>query len=114
MADKKIIPTKSDLREIMSTITVAPKCFDSIEQYREWYEIMIFSSRGERNSPTICRDCTPEYQSRMIMAGRCEEPGTVFILKPSWAFGIRSLDLIGQPPRLMTQGYNRRKYRNDI
>ena len=54
-----------------------PRCFDSRKQWYRWRVIAI-SDVSSLNSSAYCADCTPEYQARMIRAGRCEHPGTVF------------------------------------
>lgn len=53
-----------------------PACFDSAQQYREWKELARLSKVSPTNS--YCNDCTPEYQSRMIVEGRCGYPTVRF------------------------------------
>lgn len=47
-----------------------PPCFDTESDYQFWLQ-------GEKELPTqpirgfICRDCTSNYQKKMIVEGRC-------------------------------------------
>jgi hypothetical protein len=52
-------------------LTGTPPCFSSDTQYREWKSLAI---KSHLKSTRICIDCTPEYQTAMIKAGRCTAP----------------------------------------
>lgn len=52
-----------------------PLCFVSKAQYKAWQEKAL---KSEDAPSGYCTDCTPEYQTQMIVAGKCEYPGTVF------------------------------------
>lgn len=56
------------------TVSVAPKCFPSLEDWREWYAM-----RGDSGAHP-CRDCMPQYRRQMCNALRCERPEVVFVL----------------------------------
>lgn len=49
-----------------------PRCFDSMEDWREWLEV-----RSGAWSP--CQDCTPSYRATMRDALRCDRPEVIFI-----------------------------------
>ena len=51
-----------------------PKCFDSLQQYREWKSY----ARTAQGSEWVCSDCTPQFQDRMKACGRCENPHVQF------------------------------------
>lgn len=70
-----------------------PRCFASRTQYQEWQTaaeeelaLRVKALRRERKldetrpekAASICEDCTPEHQARMIRAGRCAFPATTF------------------------------------
>ncbi len=61
-----------------------PACFPSDSDWRE-YEVLSanarFGSRARKQplGANPCLDCTPEYQARMLAAGKCAHPETVFI-----------------------------------
>jgi hypothetical protein len=57
----------------------APKCFDGPRQFAEW-ERHEAEAHALRNPPVdFCSDCTPQYKSEMVKAGRCEFPHTLFV-----------------------------------
>lgn len=49
-----------------------PDCFDTEEQYRIWVTMAKVSHQFTKVQH--CLDCTPEYQARMLAAGRCACP----------------------------------------
>lgn len=55
-----------------------PACFDSQVNYDEWKKLARFP--GSRIAPrvSVCADCMPEFQERMMACGRCENPEIVF------------------------------------
>lgn len=63
----------------------APKCFDSLDQWHEYTVAYYLSSSAKGNFRGIpprmdyCRDCTKKHKERMLEAGRCSHPETVFI-----------------------------------
>lgn len=57
-------------------LRLSPACFDSTQDYLAW-------SGFARQAPVQpyarhCEDCTKDYQSEMILAGRCEHPEIYF------------------------------------
>lgn len=54
-----------------------PACFNSNKQYRAWKKLALDS--GLR-SMSICVDCTLEYQTAMLAAGRCHSPDANVVL----------------------------------
>jgi hypothetical protein len=52
-----------------------PACFDSDAQFIEWRNCA--RSTGIGNA-FFCTDCLPEYQARMLHAGRCAFPTVTF------------------------------------
>ncbi len=59
-----------------------PSCFDTERQFDEW----VAAARDSGHYvPNHCADCTPDYQRRMIAAGRCEHPDhEVFLRNGAW------------------------------
>lgn len=64
-----------------------PPCF-TCKQWQDWREAMRGAGgnhskarlmRAVPPANSYCTDCTPEYQSRMVLARRCRFPGTLFI-----------------------------------
>lgn len=53
-----------------------PACFDSKHQFIKWREAAVASR--EPMHAGICTDCTVDYQQKMMRAGRCAHPETVF------------------------------------
>lgn len=51
-----------------------PKCFESLNDYRAWRK----ASRIAYPRFGPCTDCTPGFQSRMKVEGRCEHPQIKF------------------------------------
>ena len=65
-----------------------PPCFDSQDQWDEWYRAAIATQMYRRFA--CCTDCTPSYQRRMLTAKRCVRPDVSFRLtsghdKEGWA-----------------------------
>lgn len=58
-------------------MTDRPACFDSLEQWELW---KAYNGLLSERAPSICADCLPEYRDKMIDAGRCESPMTVFVI----------------------------------
>jgi hypothetical protein len=59
-------------------VRFVPLCFDGPRQYHAW-ERLAQETRAHCDAPvTYCTDCTPEYQQRMLAAGRCKHPETEF------------------------------------
>jgi len=57
-------------------------CFNSTDEYREYvvaYKLAQPNGVGSQFKVDPCRDCDPKYRDRMIAAGRCQHPETVFI-----------------------------------
>lgn len=52
-----------------------PLCFASEEQWKFWNNQARYSRAGPSG---YCSDCTPEYQSEMLRARRCEHPNVLF------------------------------------
>lgn len=46
-----------------------PTCFNSLAEYKEWLRLEVDAPTEPRRFP--CRDCTVEYQRRMVGEGRC-------------------------------------------
>jgi hypothetical protein len=55
-----------------------PRCFDSLDQFKGWVGFARQSAPPPGHE--YCHDCTEEYQSKMITQGRCEYPGTIFVI----------------------------------
>lgn len=49
-----------------------PKCFNSVKEYDTWIAHEHIAHTEPRQFP--CRDCTKEYQSRMVAEARCYIP----------------------------------------
>ncbi len=54
--------------EKKSPSCVAPWCFDSHQQFTEWFRLAVRS----REPAVVCEDCTPEYKAQMKQANRCD------------------------------------------
>ena len=55
-----------------------PPCFDSQQQWDEWYRAAIATQAFRRFA--FCADCTPEFMGRMLKAKRCIRPDVHFRL----------------------------------
>jgi hypothetical protein len=55
-----------------------PKCFDSRKQWEAWRDKAIINAANDLTNGLYCADCTPEYQQKMIVAGRCAHPLVLF------------------------------------
>lgn len=58
-------------------MTPAPDCFDSESQWQLWMAAAQ-ASFGSPGVHSFCADCSPEYQSQMIVARRCAHPTVSF------------------------------------
>ena len=65
-----------DVNRMKSVKYPFPQCFTSAEQFAIWRE------EASRTTISItagyCTDCTPEYQSEMILQGRCAHTDILF------------------------------------
>lgn len=69
-----------------------PLCFESSEQYQLWKQAARQYS-DDLSLSGYCVDCTPDYQGKMIRAGRCEFPATTFAEdKEGFICGTRSVE----------------------
>lgn len=72
-----------DPRSILNSdfVQSTPSCFESKEQFKiyERLRLMSLSHSKTRSDTNFCLDCTPEYQQRMLIEGRCEHPETRFV-----------------------------------
>lgn len=50
-----------------------PACFESSRQFEAWQAVESIAHTKPRALP--CRDCTNEYHSQMVLAGRCAVAG---------------------------------------
>lgn len=87
-----------------SALPEAPPCFDSTQAYRE-YAVAFYlaqpSGHGSQFSVDHCRDCEPKFKQRMVDAGRCSHPETVFIRSERFAgdtIGVPLTDLSKSGP----------------
>jgi hypothetical protein len=87
-----------------SALPEAPKCFDSTRAYRE-YAVAFYlaqpSGHGSQFFVDHCRDCEPKFKKRMVEAGRCSHPETVFIRSERFAgdtIGVSMIDLSKSAP----------------
>lgn len=77
---------------------LAPPCFGSDQEFREYavaFKLSQPSEVGKQFYVDPCRDCTPVYRDKMIAAGRCQHPETVFIRSARFAgdrIGVPLLD----------------------
>lgn len=62
-----------------------PRCFASESDWLEW-----ISALERAHSP--CEDCSSAYKARMLAAGRCERPETVFVDTEEGEVGISADD----------------------
>jgi len=73
-----------------------PTCFGSAQEYKEYAVAFDLAQArgggGRTQSVDHCRDCGPKFKQRMLDAGRCAQPETVFIFSDRFAG-----DLIGVP-----------------
>jgi len=60
----------------MATNRYYPKCFEDAKQYQGWMSYARQAPPAPAHS--FCEDCSPEYQAKMIVEGRCMYPGTLF------------------------------------
>jgi len=72
----------------MATNRYYPKCFEDAKQYQGWMSYARQAPPAPAHS--FCEDCSPEYQAKMIVEGRCMYPGTLFHRS--------SADMKGQKP----------------
>lgn len=82
----------------------APRCFESTLAYRE-YAVAFYlaqpSGHGSQFFVDHCRDCGPKFKQRMVEAGRCSHPETVFIRSERYAgdtIGVALTDLSKSGP----------------
>lgn len=68
-------------------MTIAPLCFNSLKQYKEWKRYSGLSDSKEFN---YCSDCLPEYKEKMCKEGRCNYPDTLFINSDGGLEGVRN------------------------
>lgn len=54
-----------------------PACFSNEKQYKDWRALALKSTLKSMN---ICTDCSPEYQSKMVGAMRCQSPDANVVL----------------------------------
>lgn len=76
---------------------IAPSCFESQaawEAYAVAFELANQNNKGGRYEVEFCRDCTPGHRQRMLEAGRCEHPETVFVKSDRFndVIGVAMLD----------------------
>jgi hypothetical protein len=69
-------------KQIIVQITSIPSCFESVAQWVEWKSLANFSGKFVGREIPYCEDCLPDYRDRMILAGKCTHPETVFISEP--------------------------------
>jgi hypothetical protein len=53
-------------------------CFATREQFDEWTR---YAKRASPGRDGFCKDCTPEYQGKMIRSGRCAYPTVSFYVR---------------------------------
>lgn len=66
--------------------TKAPPCFDS---QADWNDYRAAAECSAGDGFTYCADCTAPRQAKMIAAGRCKHPGTVFVIHSGTLVGRR-------------------------
>ena len=69
-----------------------PRCFNTQEEWNEWYELAYM---GKIPRDNYCNDCTPKYQMEMIDKGRCEHPETFFYMRRSTTDGEEAEEMVG-------------------
>ena len=72
-------------RRVVWSAKDRPACFSTDSEWADWYAF-----RAGAKFP--CVDCTPEHQEKMIRAGRCERPETVFTVRAGDMVGVCSAD----------------------
>ena len=55
-----------------------PLCTNA-KTYESWKAAARMMPAAEKPSYLFCTDCTPEYQSKMIKEGRCENPQVYYM-----------------------------------
>ena len=54
-----------------------PSCFSTVRWYARWEASNLKCGSGHQ-AASVCADCLPSYQRVMRLAGRCDNPATVF------------------------------------
>lgn len=71
-----------DNRRVILPDIPVPACFDSPAQFQYWQECSVATNANAwLKGQDFCTDCTPEYQRKMLKAGRCAWPETFFVLR---------------------------------
>lgn len=65
-------------KKMVTFSTKIPRCWpiESLADYKLWREASYVASPNPKSS--ICEDCTPEYQARMLELKKCENPEIIF------------------------------------
>jgi len=85
-------------RRVVWSAKARPACFSTDSEWADWYAF-----RAGAKFP--CVDCTPEHQEKMIRAGRCERPETVFTVRAGDMVGVCS-DELGYSVALKASEYS--------
>lgn len=66
------------LKKYVTFSTKIPICWpiESLDDYDLWRESALAAPPHPKSS--ICEDCTPEYQAKMIEQKKCENPEIIF------------------------------------
>ena len=71
---KHVIATGNPLEIAVQFKSSVPACANSEAEYLAWKRMARLALPGKHG---FCVDCTIEYQSKMIRARRCENPGVI-------------------------------------
>ena len=69
-----------------------PPCFSCKADYELWLNTPLQENLVAQH----CADCLPSFKMRMLKAGRCEHPETVFAFIPSSFDGEDGVDIEGR------------------
>lgn len=58
-----------------------PRCWSILADWVEWKRLAQLSLERRERKPTYCTDCSPDFQKKMIAAGRCEYHRVKFVPK---------------------------------
>lgn len=70
----------------------APRCWSIVADWVEWKRLAQLSLERRLRKPTYCIDCTPEFQKKMIEAGRCEHHRVKFVPKFHKTAGVTTYE----------------------
>lgn len=87
-----------------------PSCFSSEDEFVIWMKYdSVSHMNGHKSNGFVCKDCSAEYQTAMLSAGKCDHPEVVFGPVERKTNGIIEYEHAGYipigPKAKLTNGY---------